>query len=65
MNKIGHLTDFEMDEFKKPTNILKLTPTTQTYLSKILTVEDYLYLPSNVTINRREEMQRKFGSIMV
>jgi hypothetical protein len=25
------------------------------------TVEEFLYLPSNLTINRREEMQRKFG----
>jgi hypothetical protein len=28
---------------------------------RCLTVEDYLYLPSNISRNRRAEMERKFG----
>jgi hypothetical protein len=30
-------------------------------MDRILTVDDYLYLPSHLTINRKEEMIRKFG----
>ena len=29
---------------------------------RCLTVEDYLYLPSNISRNRRAEIERKFGS---
>ena len=37
----------------------------QFYMNKILTIEDYLYLPSHVTSSRREEMLKKHGKLIL
>lgn len=34
-------------------------------MERIITLDDYLYLPSNLTINRKEEMIRKFGDKVI
>ena len=35
----------------------------QYYMNKVLSIEDYLYLPSHVTAPRREEMLKKYGKL--
>jgi hypothetical protein len=34
-------------------------------MERMLSLEDYLYLPSHFTINRKEEMIKKYGSLAV